>query len=231
MTETLARPELILCDVYDTILDMTDLRKRVNHLLDNRNGYSTWFGEFIQYFQEHNGEAQPGTFDGIFCSTLYHTATYFGKSLNEIELLEALELLKQLPLKEDVQEGLSDLVDMGFRIGTLTNASKIIIDERMTRTGLISYFEKILSAEMCGRYKPDIEVYQWAAAQFHVPAMAVLFVSSHLWDISGATAAGMQTAYLQIENETPLVSIKEPDFTILQLRELATLLDHKTSHV
>lgn len=231
MTETLTRPELVLCDVYDTILDMSDLRKRINHLLGNRNGYITWFDEFIQYFQEHNGDAQPGMFEAVFCSTLRNTAEYFEKSLSEIELLEALDLLKQLPLKEDVQEGLSELVDMGFSIGTLTNASKIIIEERMTRTGLISYFEKILSAEMFGRYKPDTEVYRWAAAQFGVPAEAVLFVSSHLWDITGAATAGMQTAYLQIQKETSFIPLREPDFTIHQLQELKSLSEHKTSHV
>src|SRR5688572_8389357 len=111
MTETLTRPELILCDVYDTILDMSDLRKRVNQMLGNRNGYHTWFDEFIQYFKEHNGDAQPGSFDAIFFDTLHITAEYYERNLSEMEIREALEMLKQLPLKEDVHEGLSNLVD------------------------------------------------------------------------------------------------------------------------
>ncbi|WP_336515508.1 haloacid dehalogenase type II [Pollutibacter soli] len=231
MTETLTRPELIICDVYDTILDMSDLRKRINHILGSRNGYATWFDEFTQYFKEHTADAQPGTFEKIFCDTLANTAAYFEKNINEIELVGALELLKHLPLKEDVQQGLSELADLGFRIGTLTNASQNIINVRMKRTGLISYFEKILSAETYGMYKPETEVYHWAAAQFGVVPEAVLFLSSHLWDIRGASTAGMQTAYLQIQKETYLVPFREPDFTIHQLQELVALLDHKTSHV
>jgi 2-haloacid dehalogenase len=80
------------------------------------------------------------------------------KSVSEGGTEDLRELLKHLPVKEGVQEGLSSLHALDFRIAALTNAPENTVRLRMERTGLVSYVKAVLSAEHIKKYKPCCEV-------------------------------------------------------------------------
>ncbi len=94
----------------------------------------------------------------------------------------------------------------------------------MERTGLISYFEMVLSAEHVKKYKPSIEVYEWAAKKLDVNPGDILLVSAHDWDIMGATNAGMQTAYIKNNSQIIYPLAPPPKFIIKDLNDLAEQL-------
>lgn len=154
------KSELILFDVYETLLDMSEVRRRVNDLMDSRSGYTLWFELCMQYCFVDNCTIQFNPFDSIARATMYMAGEYFHRKINEHDITDVLEVMKHLPLHEGVQGGLSALHDKGYRIAALTNSPGNIVLERMNRTGLISYFEKVLSAEHVQKYKPCIEVYE-----------------------------------------------------------------------
>ncbi|MGW0732677.1 haloacid dehalogenase type II [Streptomyces sp. NPDC002851] len=54
-----------------------------------------------------------------------------------------------------------------------------------------------LSAEAVRAYKPAPEVYRLALDTAGCPAERVLMVAAHAWDLRGARASGMRTAYVQ----------------------------------
>lgn len=190
------KPTLLLFDVYETLLDMSAVEKRVNALLDNKRGYTVWFELFMQYCFVDNCIEQFNPFPDIARATLQMAGKTLGEKVDETEIDDLLLLMRHLPVKEGVAEGLSLLHDQGYRIAALTNSAQQIVENRMERTGLISYFEKVLSAEHVGKYKPSLEVYQWALKQLNVAANEVLLISAHGWDIAGACNAGMHTAYI-----------------------------------
>jgi 2-haloacid dehalogenase len=99
-------------------------------------------------------------------------------------------------VKAGVQDLLSKLNDQGFRLAALTNSSHDIVADRMSRTGLISYFEKVMSAEQVRKYKPCCIVYQWALDQVQVKPPDAMIITSHAWDVAGAINAGMMAAYI-----------------------------------
>jgi 2-haloacid dehalogenase len=221
------QPELILFDVYETLLDMSSVEKRVNSLLDSKRGYALWFEMFMQYCFVDNCTVQFNDFTSIAKATMQMTARSLGRTVKSTEIDNALELLKQLPLKEEVQEGLSLLHDRGFRIAALTNSPEKTVTERMYYTGLISYFEEVLSAEHVKKYKPCTEVYDWAAKRLKVPSNEIVLVSVHGWDIAGACNAGMQTAYLIQEKEMLYPLAPTPTYTCTNLVDLASQLTLK----
>lgn len=195
--QTSARPTLLLFDVYETLLDMENVERRVNGLLDSRRGYSFWFELMMQYCFADNFLGTHHSFRDIAKATLQMAGQTLGETVTEGQAEEVVELMNHLPLLEDANHHLSLLYDNGYRMAALTNASKEIIDSRMERTGLVSFFELVMSGEEIKRYKPAKEVYEWAATRCGLRPDEIMVVSSHSWDVSGAANAGMQTAYLE----------------------------------
>lgn len=228
-TETTAiKPAVILFDVYETLLDMSDMERKVNALLDTSKGHILWFELLLQYCFAESCTNQFHCFADIAKATLQMTAKRLGRTVSEGEINGVLEWLRYLPVNENVTEGLSALNDLGYRIAALTNSSEDAICERMENTGLISYFEVVLSAESFKKYKPSLEVYNWAAEKLKVATQDVLMVSSHDWDIAGAFCAGMKTAYLKRKKQISYSLAPEPNIVCDSLTELANLLQAKS---
>lgn len=217
-------PKLILLDVYDTLLNMTEVEKKVNDLMDNRRGYSLWFELFMQYCFVDNCIVQFNRFSSIAKATMQMTAKTFRREISERDFDETLQLLRHLPIHHGVQEGLSELNDMQLRIAALTNSPEETVRQRMELTGLISYFEKVLSAEHVGKYKPWRDVYLWAASTLGLPPEDILMVSTHGWDLAGAANAGMRTAYLETKSQMLYPLAPKPELECTSLQDLVRQL-------
>lgn len=217
----LQRPKLILFDVYDTLLNMSDIEKKVNLILDSRNGYTIWFELFMQYCFVDNCTSQFHDFNAIANATMQMAAYSMGENVKQEKINSVLEMLKHLPLYEGVQEGLSAIHDQNLRIAALTNSPENTVRERMERTGLISYFEKVFSAEQVRKYKPDVAVYNWAAHELKLQPNEILLVTSHGWDVAGAANAGMKTAYRQQSRQLLYSLSHTPDLIFTDLTDLA----------
>jgi 2-haloacid dehalogenase len=219
----LFRPKLILLDVYGTLLDMGDVQRRINYLLNSKRAYLLWMELLMQYIFVDNCTERFHDFTSIAASTLRMTTRALNADLSPDQVNEILEMLTHLPLKDHVQKGLSLLNDLDLRVAALTNSSEKIVKERMIRTGLISYFEKVLSVEQIKKYKPALQAYTWAADLMHVDPKNSLLVSSHAWDIAGADNAGMYTAYIE-NNQMFYPLAPEPGLTCKNLVDLAEQL-------
>jgi len=209
-----------LFDVYETLLDMELLERKTNAILNSKRGYLYWFELFMQYCFVDNSLDEHHSFASIAKATLDMAARNLGVYITNDQADEIVELLNHLPLNEGTTEALSDLYDQNYRIAALTNASQEIIQNRMESTGLISYFEEVLSAEQAKKYKPAKEVYLWAAENLGLLPETILFVSSHSWDIAGAANAGMQTVFVAPEKGMFYPLYKDPDFRVKSVEQL-----------
>jgi 2-haloacid dehalogenase len=221
---SIPKPQAIILDVYETLLDMSDVERRVNHLFDSGKGYAIWFELFMQYCFVDNCIGQFHDFATIAKATMQMTGRRLGRNISDDEIDSIMELLKHLPIHENVREGLSTLNDMGFRIIALTNSPERVVSERMEPSGLVSYFEAVLSAEQIKKYKPSLEVYDWAAKKLGIEKRHALVISSHGWDIAGAAAAGMQTAYLKHNRDMLYPLAPQPTLVCNHLSDLANQL-------
>lgn len=217
-------PGLILLDVYETLLDMSDVKRRVNGLLGTGKGYTLWFELLLQYSFFENCIGPFHGFAALSRAALQMTAQVLRQPVEEQRMEEVLQLMKHLPLNEGVQRGLSLLYDKGYRLAALTNSPEKIVRERMEKTGLISYFESVLSAETVKKFKPAPEVYQWAFRQLGVQPGQVLTVTAHGWEVAGALQAGMQVAYLQHPGQALYPLAPPPTLQAKDLLQLAEQL-------
>lgn len=228
-SQSIAKPQVLILDVYETLLDMSDVERKINNIFDSSKGYTLWFELFMQYCFVDNCIRQFHSFADIARASMEMIAQKLGRTIQGGEIDSVMEMLKHLPVHENVQEGLSLLNDHGFRITALTNSPQNTVCERMERTGLISYFETVLSAEQLKQYKPSLEVYEWAAKKLGVAPNEAMLVSAHGWDIAGAAGAGMLTAFIQRGKQMLYRLSPKPNLVCKNLTELALQLEDLVS--
>lgn len=222
--ENLVKPSVILFDVNETLLDMTPLRKKVNKVLDSKQGFRIWFGMLLQYALVANDTGQYHDFITIANATLTMAATAVGEDIEEEEKMEALSYFTQLPAYNDAKEGIKFLKERGYRLATLTNSPTETMNLQLQYAELTPYFDTTLSVDAVKKYKPALETYQWAAKTLGVPANEILMVAAHGWDIAGAKAAGMQTAFLNRKGQSLYPLASAPDYIGKGVLEVADRL-------
>lgn len=224
ISKSIVKPDVILLDVYETLLNMGDVVSRVNNLMNSTRGYTLWFEMLMQYCFMHNCIGQFKAFDAIASATMQMTSKLLGATVSTDDINGVLKLLQHLPVHDGVQEGLSHLTKDGYRIAALTNSPCKMVLNRMELTGLVSYFEMVLSAEEIKKYKPCLEVYEWASQKLDVPVHKILMASSHGWDIAGGANAGMQTAFIKQSGQMLYPLAPKPAFICNDLTNLADQL-------
>ncbi|MFH8984473.1 haloacid dehalogenase type II [Streptomyces varsoviensis] len=100
----------------------------------------------------------------------------------------------------------------------LSNADPTELLRMNARTGL--RWHTALSARAASAYKPDPSVYRLAIDWADRPADRMLMVASHAWDLRGAQACGLRTAYLERPGGDPPAPEDRFDLHLRALSEL-----------
>jgi 2-haloacid dehalogenase len=100
---------------------------------------------------------------------------------------------RRLPAWPDTVLGLARLAERFPLIG-LSNASRTALLGLNAHAGL--RWHQALSAEDARTYKPAPAVYELAVAASGAPPERLLMVAAHAWDLRGAQALGLRTAYV-----------------------------------
>ncbi|MYR92410.1 MULTISPECIES: haloacid dehalogenase type II [unclassified Streptomyces] len=100
---------------------------------------------------------------------------------------------RRLPPWPDTVAGLARLAER-FPLLGLSNASRTALLGIDAHAGL--RWHQALSAEDARAYKPDPEVYRLAVTVSGLPPERLLMVAAHSWDLRGAQALGLRTAYV-----------------------------------
>lgn len=86
--------------------------------------------------------------------------------------------------------------DGGLRLVTLTNGATRVAERLLGDAGVLDRFERLMSVEDAGIWKPHRRAYEYAAATCGTDLSRMLLVAVHPWDIDGAARAGMSTAWV-----------------------------------
>lgn len=106
-------------------------------------------------------------------------------------LASATERLAPWP---DSHAGLARLAERFPLIG-LSNAAHRVLLRLNAHAGLRRH--QALSAQSAATYKPAAAVYQLAVDVAGCPPERLLMVAAHAWDLRGAQAVGLRTAYVE----------------------------------
>lgn len=218
------RPRLILFDVNETLSDMSGLAVRFSELGLPGHLAQTWFaGVLRDGFAVTVSGANP-PFSEVASESLRSLFAAYGIADVEGGAEQVMTAFMQLPLHLDVAEGVRRLSDSGIRLATLSNGSAAVAEGLFERNGLADRFERLLSVQDAPAWKPASAAYRYALdACGALPAEAML-VAVHPWDIHGAHAAGLGTAFVNRAGVRYPGFFARPDLEAGSLVDLARLL-------
>ncbi len=143
------------------------------------------------------------------------------RELDEARFDEALRAASALPAWPDAGAALEDLRGAGLRLAVLTNSGADAGRGTLESAGLLDLIDAVIGVDAVATFKPDPRTYAHAIAQLGVPAGAILMVAAHGWDIAGANAAGLRTAWIARGEGVLSPTVPEPDLRVADLSALA----------
>ncbi len=225
--ETMIRPKVLFFDVNESLLDLTNLKKSVGKALGGMEDLvPLWFTTMLQYSLVSTAARQYADFGLIGAATLRMVGANNGITLSEQEAKDALSPLRSLPPHPEVKEALGVLRNAGYKMVSLTNSSNKGVEAQFKNAGLTDYFDARLSIEDIGKYKPDSDVYDWAARKMGAQPKECMMIAAHGWDIAGAIWAGWRGAFIarpgqQLYPLAPLPEINEYDLLKISAKLIA----------
>lgn len=190
-------PALVIFDVNETLSDMAPLADRFEDVGAPAHLAKTWFAELLRDGFALTVAGAAESFAMLGAEAL--RVRFEGESLNR-SVDEATEHVMQgfstLGLHTDVPDGVRALSDLGIRLVTLSNGSATVADRLLQGAGVRDRFERLLSVEDAGIWKPAAGAYAYALTECGVEPMDAMLVAMHPWDVDGARRAGLATAWV-----------------------------------
>lgn len=123
------------------------------------------------------------------------------------------------------REALEELRARGLRTGIITNGLRVVQGRKIADLKLEPLLDAILISDSEGVAKPDVRIFQRAAARLHLRPEECAFVGDHPEkDVLGAREAGFTAIWLRRGTPWPEAPGPEPHATISHLSELPSVL-------
>jgi 2-haloacid dehalogenase len=185
-----------------------------------------WRARYRPILAEVNDGARPwANFDDLHLATLDALLADRGLELPVEARHRLVRAWHRLDPWPDVRGGLEAL-RRGHVTATLSNGHVALLVD-LLRYGDLRV-DCVLSAELARVYKPAPEAYLAAARLLDLEPGALMLVAAHPWDLAGARAAGLRTAFVERPLEygpgSPPRTDPEADESVRELGELATRL-------
>ncbi len=193
----------ILFDVFGTTVDWRSSIIAALERFGSDNGLSSdWEDTADRWragFRDLQGRITQGerewiTMDQIHREVLGGLLRELGApDLPESEVAHLNRAWRRLKPWADTVEGLA-LMKRKHIIGTLSNGNLSMLVSLSKRGGLP--WDCVLSTGMFGSYKPNPQVYLGAVRILDAEPEEVMMVAAHAYDVDGARASGLRTAYV-----------------------------------
>jgi 2-haloacid dehalogenase len=174
-------------------------------------------------FDEANAAAMVLTLGGgeaafraLLESALRRRLAAAGRGADDVPA--ALERLAEMPAYPDAAAALDALRAGGHELGVLTQSSAQAAETVLRSAGLRDRFSVVVAAPEVA-FKPDPRAYRHGLAR--AGADGAWFVAGHWWDIAGAAAAGLRTAWVSRTDVAYPDALARPAVSGADLREVA----------
>jgi 2-haloacid dehalogenase len=218
------RPELLVFDVNETLLDMSPLRIDFEDVFGSGDAMGEWFARLLHGSLVANQLDDYRAFGVIGVEALLSMAEKRGVTLDEATATELVTRLAILPAHLDVIPALERLLDAGFRTAALTNGSTKAANVQIENAGLHTFIQRVVSVEEVRRFKPDPAAYRHVAQVMDLHVSQTMLISAHDWDVAGAMSAGASAAFVRRPGSMWSLPVETPEVVGADLREIADRL-------
>jgi 2-haloacid dehalogenase len=216
----------LVLDVNETLSDMAPLGDVLREHGAPAEVAQTWFASVLRDGFALSIRRQAPPFLQLAREDLRRCLTgVSGLRAGVDDLVDAvLDRLAALGVHPDVAPGLRALSAAGHELTAYSNGSEQATRGLLDRAGLLDVVGRVLSVERGSVWKPHPEAYALAADALAVPAAELTMVAVHPWDLDGAAAAGLHTAWIDRTGLPWPDSFRAPDLRVRSFEELAEAL-------
>ena len=221
--------DMVVFDILGTMVDEpSGIRRGLQALLPDIDDART--RELLEVWQRHVDEQQGEILAGRrpYASSTAIDLEAATRVAAEADISDA-DAVRSLAASAQRLEPWRDSVPALTRIAArfpvvgLSNASHSALTRINAHAGL--RWHQALSAEAAHSYKPHADVYRLAITNAGCSPDRLLMVAAHAWDLRGAQAVGMRTAYVERPVGDPPSAADSFDLYAESLDDLATSLD------
>ena len=215
------RPNLVIFDVNETLSDMSGLGMVFVDLGARPELAATWFAGLLRDGFALTVTGANPDFATLAQQSLQPLLEAHGVPNADTAVDTVMTAFAELPVHGDVVEAVRALAAGGVRLVTLSNGSTSVARSLFERHGIAGCFEQLLSVADAPAWKPAASAYEYALRVCNASAAETMLVAVHPWDIHGAAAAGLQTAFVNRTGTLYPAFFTRPDLEVATLGELA----------
>jgi 2-haloacid dehalogenase len=222
------RKAVLAFDVYGTLIDPFRMEEHLRPLFGEkaREASELWRSKQIEYSFRRALMKKYRDFNTCTAQALQFVSTLMGISLPEAAQAKLLSAYLRLPAFEDVPQALESLAAGGFTAAACSNGTEDAVRGLLAHAGVLERFSKIVSVDPIRTFKPDPAVYEYLVSQVAAQREFVWLISSNPFDVIGAKACGLRTAWVQRDPKRAFDPWGfAPDVVIHDLNELAEKLE------
>lgn len=219
------KADALFFDVNETLLDLTPLRESMSTLFGNdRSLVELWFTRLLHYSLVTGVSGQFRPFEDIAVAVAEMTLEEQGLPCELTQIRGALAPLSSLQPHPDVKPALKGLRELRLQLVAFSNSSAEPLHEKLDHAGLTGYFDRVLSVEQAGHFKPDRRAYEWAAGVVGTTSQRSVMIACHPWDTAGASWAGWQSVFLNRGAKSPYPLGPDPTLKVEDLTSLVQIM-------
>ncbi|HLW44022.1 MAG TPA: haloacid dehalogenase type II [Candidatus Acidoferrales bacterium] len=218
------RPHPVLAfDVYGTLIDPFRMEEHLRAAFGEKakEASELWRGKQIEYSFRRALMKKYRNFDACTAQALRFVSAQLGISLSGEAQEKLLSKYLELPAYPDVTSALDELAARGFTIAACSNGTESAVRGLLDHAGVLALFSKIVSVDPIRTFKPDPAVYEHLISEVNSRKEMVWLISSNPFDVIGAKAYGLRTAWVQRDPKRVFDPWEfEPDVVVHGLAEL-----------
>ncbi len=226
---TTGPPSTVLAfDVYGTLIDPFHMEEHLRPAFGERarEASELWRGKQLEYSWRRALMKKYQDFNRCTEQALRFVCAQLGVSLSEQAVQALMNQYLTLPAYADAPAALQSLAARGFKIVACSNGTESAVRGLLEHAGVLRHFSEIVSVDPIATFKPGPAVYQYLAAETRSPKESVWLISSNPFDVIGAKACGLRTAWVRRDPRRAFDPWEfEPDLVVPSLGELRERLN------
>lgn len=211
-------------DMNETTLDLAPVRDVVDDLVAPEGGFAAWFLRLLQLSMTVTAVDSYTDFSTLARQALDAVADTGHRSLPDDAWNRLAGAMGALDPYPDVAGGLARLRTAGWTTMALTNSAAASVTAQLERAGLLPLFDHVLSVDAVRRFKPSAAPYCHAAEVAQAELSDMWMVACHDWDLAGARAVGLSTAFVRRPGMSYAATFPPPEISVADFEELAARL-------
>ncbi|MGB0805654.1 MAG: YjjG family noncanonical pyrimidine nucleotidase [Salibacteraceae bacterium] len=186
---------------------------------------------FVEIYEKYNhrmwGEYRSGKMskDTLRVERFRQSLSHVGVKDKELSLNIGDFYVDHSPIKTTLFPGAIDVLtelSSRYEMHIITNGFEEIQDIKLSHSGLMPFFNKIITSERAGTKKPHPAIFNYSLREAEAKANeSVMIGDNQLVDVEGAMKMGMDAVFFNPENEEKIVN---PTYEIKELKQLLGFL-------